>query len=286
MKIAVISDIHGNGYALNQVLGHAKSQKIDRYFFLGDYITDGPNVNSILNKVREIGDEVVAGNREEYMLEYHRNKHSIDNTLQNQGLLYTYKRIKHDNLDYLATLSIAKTVTVDGVKILLFHGVPTKTRQVFVPKREQLFASQIIEQYQADIYICGHTHISSSYEQNGCFFFNPGSAGVPIRSNGFNYGILEIHEGNVHWEQITIPYDSKHMIQSLRANKEQYLQSVGFWSDLYFQSLQLNRDVVFDFLKVAYDIAGVKPAIGETRNISNDVFNKAIQEYKKKSSND
>ncbi len=42
MKLAVISDLHGNYYALAKVLAFLRSQEIDGIIGLGDFVTDGP----------------------------------------------------------------------------------------------------------------------------------------------------------------------------------------------------------------------------------------------------
>ncbi len=42
MKIAVLSDIHGNYKALKKCLKHCKTQNIDVYAFLGDYLGECP----------------------------------------------------------------------------------------------------------------------------------------------------------------------------------------------------------------------------------------------------
>ena len=42
MKVAVLSDIHGNYVALQKCLEHAGEQKVDAYFFLGDYLGEFP----------------------------------------------------------------------------------------------------------------------------------------------------------------------------------------------------------------------------------------------------
>ena len=42
MKIAILSDIHGNYIALQKCLDHALSQKVDSYIFLGDYLGEFP----------------------------------------------------------------------------------------------------------------------------------------------------------------------------------------------------------------------------------------------------
>ena len=42
MKLAVISDLHGNYYALSEVMEFLRRQQIDGIIGLGDFVTDGP----------------------------------------------------------------------------------------------------------------------------------------------------------------------------------------------------------------------------------------------------
>ena len=46
MKIAVISDIHGNMEALEAVMADIEKQQCDKIFVLGDYAMAGPEPNS------------------------------------------------------------------------------------------------------------------------------------------------------------------------------------------------------------------------------------------------
>jgi predicted phosphodiesterase len=43
MKIAVLSDIHSNSYALERVLNHAQQRGVDRFWLLGDIVGYGPH---------------------------------------------------------------------------------------------------------------------------------------------------------------------------------------------------------------------------------------------------
>ena len=73
MKLAVISDLHGNYYALSEVMEFLRRQQIDGIIGLGDFVTDGPFPQRMMGVLREMQDEfpcyLVRGNREEYLLE-------------------------------------------------------------------------------------------------------------------------------------------------------------------------------------------------------------------------
>ena len=69
MKLAVISDLHGNYYALAKVLAFLRSQEIDGIIGLGDFVTDGPFPQRMMRVLREMQEEfpcyLVRGNRVE-----------------------------------------------------------------------------------------------------------------------------------------------------------------------------------------------------------------------------
>ena len=73
MKLAVISDLHGNYYALSEVMAFLREQQIDGIIGLGDFVTDGPFPQRMMEALRKMQDEfpcyLVRGNREEYLLE-------------------------------------------------------------------------------------------------------------------------------------------------------------------------------------------------------------------------
>ena len=51
MKIAIISDIHGNDEALTAVLKDIESEKCDKIFCLGDLAMAGPDPSKVTNKI-------------------------------------------------------------------------------------------------------------------------------------------------------------------------------------------------------------------------------------------
>src|SRR3954464_7918723 len=61
MRVAFLSDIHGNGFALEPVLADIERQNVDRIVCLGD-ICFGPQAHECLQLVRELGCPVILGN--------------------------------------------------------------------------------------------------------------------------------------------------------------------------------------------------------------------------------
>lgn len=72
MKIAVLSDIHGNLTAFNAVLNDINKLDIDTFIIAGDHIVDCPQPNEVLEKIKSLNAYVIKGNREDYILNYHK----------------------------------------------------------------------------------------------------------------------------------------------------------------------------------------------------------------------
>lgn len=72
MKIAVMSDIHGNYIALQRCLAHALEQNVDAYIFLGDYLGEFPYPQRTLEILYELKQNTscifIRGNKEDYWL--------------------------------------------------------------------------------------------------------------------------------------------------------------------------------------------------------------------------
>jgi predicted phosphodiesterase len=64
MTIAIISDIHANLEALQQVLEYLKENKIEKIYCLGDIVGYGPNPNECIELVRQNCEAVLMGNHD------------------------------------------------------------------------------------------------------------------------------------------------------------------------------------------------------------------------------
>ncbi len=69
MRIALISDIHGNAVALDIVLDALKKQQVDSIICLGDVAASGPQPCQVIERLRAIGCPVVMGNTDDWLLQ-------------------------------------------------------------------------------------------------------------------------------------------------------------------------------------------------------------------------
>lgn len=58
-KVAILNDIHGNLFLLNKVLDYLKDKNISKFLVCGDFLTDGPDDNKIIETLRNLNAEVI-----------------------------------------------------------------------------------------------------------------------------------------------------------------------------------------------------------------------------------
>ena len=132
MKIAVISDIHGNYKALEAFLEFIQSYKIESILCLGDYITDSPYPKRTLELIYQMMDKydchMIRGNREEYLLRHEKHPQGWKPSSSNGALYYTYQHITKEDLRFFDQLPITREVFIGNCPTLtLCHGAPEET---------------------------------------------------------------------------------------------------------------------------------------------------------------
>ena len=185
MKIAIVSDIHGNLEALSRVLEYIRENDIEEIYCLGDVVGYGPNPNECVELVRENCKAVLMGNHDYAAIglaniEYF-NEYAKISTYWTQDILLD------ENLEYLKSLPF--TYTHD--KFLLVHASPKNpSNWDYVLSVND--AKQQLKEFESNLCFIGHSHVpvifsNSDYYRKKNFLFtedqkylvNVGSTGQP-----------------------------------------------------------------------------------------------------------
>lgn len=186
-KIALISDIHGNYNALDQVIKDAKKQKVTEYWFLGDLLMPGPGTNSILELLNSVNTtHFIRGNWDDFLFE---DVLAISKQYFNEPqttyivelLKYIFNHIDNKYLRQMKQWPISEEFTLNNLNILLSHNYPDKDfGHELLPYEKQQNFDQLLFKKNHDIAIYGHTHHqvfrTSRKDQ---LVINPGSVGQP-----------------------------------------------------------------------------------------------------------
>lgn len=215
-KIAVISDIHGNMQALNTVLNDIKEQQTDEIYCLGDYAMAGPepdkSVEFFMKKINEY--KMIQGNTDEFIAEFsdtiyenvRKNAPIMANALKNDVNL-----LSKDQINFLKNLPKQLEIKVEGLKIMLVHGSPRSNSENIFPDMPIEEIEKIIESTDADIILCGHTHIPCGYQTNTKqTVINTGSVGRPFTNEPKAcYLLITANNGEYTAEHRQLNYDKK-----------------------------------------------------------------------------
>lgn len=119
MKIAIISDIHGNLQAMQETLKDIRKRNVDKIICLGDIIAKGVHPKECISLVRENCDIVLQGNCDRYFSE----EHNLEEfSLQEQERIkWNRSMIDKDDRDYLLSLPYSYEFYMSGSLVRLFH---------------------------------------------------------------------------------------------------------------------------------------------------------------------
>ena len=213
MKIAVLSDIHGNFQALESVMNDIEQNKCEKVLCLGDLAMAGPQPRVIIDYVRKQNNWVVIqGNTDKMIAEY--TKETLENVRANapvmaNALLDDILYIEEDKKEYLKNLPAQKELEIEGVKILMVHGSPRRNNEDILPNMPLKTVEEMVQGTGADLIFCGHTHVPCGYQTNKKqTIVNVGSVGRPMtKEPEACYVIANIQDGGFSIEHRFIDYD-------------------------------------------------------------------------------
>ncbi len=182
MRIAFLSDIHGNFIALQAVLADMESQSVDRVVCLGDVVTLGPQPVEVLNALRELECAFIKGNHDAATLDpegaerYDIASHLIPD------LHWCNDRLSADDLRFIDSFQPTHEIPLpNGSQILAFHGSPLSYTDVILANTPEERLDAYFKEQQADIFIGGHTHIQMVRRHDDKLILNAGSVGNAFR---------------------------------------------------------------------------------------------------------
>lgn len=157
MKIAVISDIHGNFEALKSVYADIRSNDVDTIVCLGDMVGYGPEPEAVVNFIIEKDIVTIAGNHELALLDETRLIYMSDNA--RASIIITGKLIS------VTTLALIKQLPrhYNADDLYFVHGMPPDSASTYL---NWLGDGEIIARMNSvrqRVIFVGHTHLPSCY---------------------------------------------------------------------------------------------------------------------------
>jgi len=223
MKIAILSDIHSNVYALQAVIKDAKSKNVDEMLNLGDsfYGPIAPRATYDLLQANKF--ITVCGNQDREILEA-----SLVQLEENKTLKYVYEDLGEEVLYWIQALPFEKFVTED---IYITHGTQHDDSVYLLEDvssgkpvlRDDKKILELIDDVESKFVICGHSHMPRCVNlSSGQVVINPGSVGLQAYKDDLphehkmenftpdaSYIILDINNNEYNIELVKVSYDYK-----------------------------------------------------------------------------
>lgn len=214
MKIAVISDIHANVYALINILEDIDAEKVDTIICLGDLVGYGPHPNEVISMIRRRHILCIKGNYDNSVVD---NEYSYirETRINSFSLPWTVKELREENRTFLKNLPSTLTLNIANKSILFVHGSPNKINEYLLKDGDNTINA--INSINEDVLVCAHTHIPGIKEFGSKVYINSGSVGKPkIGRPNITYCILDINTKDGMKVQIKeIPYPFKRIVKDM-----------------------------------------------------------------------
>jgi predicted phosphodiesterase len=171
MRIAVVSDVHGNLPALEAVL--ADAGRFDALLCCGDLVGFYPEVAEVVDRLRAAGVQAVRGNHERMVLG------ELSFAPERAGYYaidWTRRALRPDQLRWLAGLPAALQASSDGLALEVRHASPWDDLTYLYADRPELARIALPPDRWL---LLGHTHHPMRVRRGAGWVLNPGSVGQP-----------------------------------------------------------------------------------------------------------
>lgn len=223
-KIAIISDVHGNLIALNNIIEDIERQGIKHIFCLGDLVAKGAEPKETLEVIKEKCEVVIKGNCDDV----------VSSDCSTKEHFWNKEKIGKENVEYLKNLPEFYDFYMSGLRFRLIHANPNSLYEsidyynISKKTNEEVENMFKFDDVTPDVVIFGHIHspflyrlrdktlVNSGAVSNGCDIVNEQGEMAEISSYLIIEGEYNSKEAaSISYEIVKIPYDYKKEIENL-----------------------------------------------------------------------
>jgi putative phosphoesterase len=230
MRIAFISDIHGNFTALQAALADLASQPVDQVVCLGDVVTLGPQPRETLDAIRKLNCIHIMGNHDEAVLDPESaEEHEIASHLI-PDLRWCRERLSAEELDFIASFKPMQEIRLPrGNRILAYHGSPLSNTHIIQATTPNKDLDVFLKEQNSEIFIGGHSHIQMTRRYGGKLILNSGSVGNAFKSAYVRgkpvyllpwaeYMVIEQNGDSLRVEARRVYFDTNALLEKVRTS--------------------------------------------------------------------
>jgi len=208
VKVAALFDVHGNLPALEAVLADPRCADADVVVSGGDLVV-GPYPAECLERLEALGDRVrfLRGNCDREAVET-----PADGEL-GAASSWSNARLGPERAARVARWPLTAELDVAGLgRVLFCHATPTSDVPILTRITPDDAAREALADVDADVVVCGHTHVQYDRRVGSVRLVNTGSVGMPYEGSGDARWALLDDDG---LELLTTAYDTEAALETL-----------------------------------------------------------------------
>jgi predicted phosphodiesterase len=237
MRIALISDIHGNCVALDAAIADVREQSVDQIVCLGDAIQGGAQPAETVARLRALACPIIMGNADAWLLTGEDTGVEPVTERQLAVRAWSLAQLSGDDCDFIRSFQPTISLALSAERRLLcFHGSPSSFDDIILPETADDEAIRLLRPQPGQTLAGGHTHRQQIRSLGTALFINPGSVGLPDtpplpgggalpKAPWAEYAIVEAgDDGRIGVKFRRIPYDAGVLRRSLEASGKPFVQ--------------------------------------------------------------
>jgi putative phosphoesterase len=226
IRLAVLSDVHGNALALAAVREAIRAASPDAVLVAGDLALNGPDPAATVDGIRELeaaGALVIAGNTDIAVADFDyaaafpwladgipdAHRHAAD---------WAHEALGSERLDWLRRLPAERRLWCEDVLVLLTHASPGSQTAGFDQHLDPTVVTERLVRTDARVVCCGHTHMPEVRDLGWKLIVNDGSAGYVFDGEPTaSWALVEIDGREVRAEIRRTPFDELAVANAISA---------------------------------------------------------------------
>ena len=199
MRLALLSDQHGNDVAFQAALEDVERLGVDEVVCLGDVVQGGTQPAETLDRLATLGCETVLGNADAFLLEIPDDSPEPVTERQLEVRDWTLAQLDSSHVEQIRDFAPVVRLQHEGLALILFHGSPRSYDDVLLPE----LGGEALEPFlghDAALLAGGHTHLQWTRRISDALYVNPGSVGISYDRHSDSLALRPIAE----WALVTL----------------------------------------------------------------------------------
>jgi len=243
MKIAIVTDIHGNLHALEAVLEDIETQQVDQIIIAGDVVNILPFSKACWDIVSQLDYVLLKGNHEVYIYTY--NTPDADPAWQGerfQSLKWFHSLFSSEDIAQMRALptyfAASGLFITHATSRSLWESVSEKTPE---DELDAMFPEKNVQ-----LIMRGHNHSWLERHWNKKTLLTIASCGLPFRGSTDAQYAIATKNKTWTYEKRFVPYNQKALLDAMN---EEYLENVGPFALLHRHEVETGQNYLMPFLR-------------------------------------